>query len=99
MLDSVFISNHGQNYSSTPSLIASSPLCSCNGASGSIPGPMDDCLTANVALGAVMIAKRASGAIFIGNIANGAKLSAKVAGGALLVPKTAFGAVVVRKLC
>ena len=57
---------------------------------------MDDCLTANVAIGAVLTAKRAFGAIFIGNIASGAKMSAKVAGGAILVPKTPSGAVVVR---
>ena len=95
MLDSVLITNHGQNYSTTPSLISSSPLCSCNGASGAIPGPMDDCLTAQVALGAVLIARRASGANFIGNVASGARLRAKVAGGAVLKPKTASGAIVV----
>jgi hypothetical protein len=91
----VVISNHGKNYSSIPSLIADSPLCSCNGASGSIPGPMDDCLQAQVALGAVLIAKRAFGAVFIGNVANGAKLRATVPGGAVLRPRTANGAIVV----
>jgi hypothetical protein len=94
-LDNVEISNHGKNYSSIPSLIASSPMCSCNGASGSIPGPMDDCLTAQVALGAVLVAKRAFGAVFLGNIARGAKLRARVPGGAVLRPRTASGAIVV----
>lgn len=96
MLDSVDITNHGTNYSATPSLIASSPLCSCNGASGAIPGPMDDCLTAQVALGALLIARRASGAVFIGNVASGARIRAKVAEGASLKPNTAAGASVVR---
>ncbi len=94
-LANVVISNHGRSYSSKPSLIADSPLCSCNGASGSIPGPMDDCLEAKVALGAILLAKRAFGAIFIGNVATGAKLRARVPGGAVLRPRTANGAIVV----
>jgi hypothetical protein len=95
-LDSFIITNHGQNYSSQPSLISNSPLCSCNGASGSIPGPMDDCITARVALGAILQAKRALGAVFIGNVARGAIIKARIPQPATVNAKSATGASLVR---